>query len=109
MNLACNCQFETKNLPSVYGLIGLTLMSICLPLCPPLSHAIPCKTKFTIHEMYSMSPSGDLIPFISSQGCWTGMQTEGLYMLLSIYKAECMALQQHQLLVYSSSPVGWEE
>lgn len=47
-----------------------------------------------------MSPLRDLIPFIFSQCCWTGMQTEGLRMLLSIYKAECMVRKQHQLLVY---------
>lgn len=51
-----------------------------------------------------MSPLRDLILFIFSQCRWTGMQTEGLRMLLSIYKAKCMALQHRQL-----SSVSWTE
>lgn len=108
MNLACNCQFDAKISP-LHILIGLTLPSICLSLPSRVSHAMPCHARLNLHFTRGTVCLLWGTSFHLFSHSAVGQECRLRDMLLSIYKAECMALQQHQLLGYSSSSVSWAE
>lgn len=93
-NLSCNCQFNVKISP-LHILKGSSCLS-CLSVL--FMFPIPYQPKFTHYgkKWYVFFTGPHSIYFL------TGVHTEGLLMLLSIYKAECKAeLWKRQLFRYS--------